>query len=66
MDQRKKIIDVFNDEFEKQIKTHKTHKDAYEATENKFISRVGFNQYSSYESFKNARSKYMRKNKDTK
>jgi hypothetical protein len=51
----------FNSEFENEIGKHSTYQQAYEATEAKFNQRVGYNQYSSWDSFKNVRSRKLRK-----
>ena len=50
----------FNEEFEKEIGRHPTYQKAYEATEEKFNQRVGFNQYSGYDSFRMVRGRKLR------
>lgn len=51
----------FNSEFENQLKSHSTYQEAYKATEKEFVKKVGYNQYSGWNSFKNVRSRKLRK-----
>jgi hypothetical protein len=51
----------FNSEFEKEIGKHSTYEQAYLATEQKFNQSIGFNQYSGWDSFKNLRSRKLKK-----
>lgn len=60
MEGRLQRFNHFNSEFEKQIGSHNTYQKAYEATEEVFKNRVGYNQYSSWDSFKNVRSRKLR------
>jgi hypothetical protein len=60
-DSRKARFNHFNSEFETEIGRHSTYQKAYEATEEKFKQRVGYPQYSSWDSFKNVRSRIMNK-----
>lgn len=53
-------FDSFNTEFENQLSKQPTYRKAYEATEEIFKGRVGFNQYSSWDSWKNVRSRKLR------
>jgi hypothetical protein len=53
----------FNSEFENEIGKHQTYQEAYHATEQKFKEKVGFNQYSGWDSFKNLRSRNLKKKK---
>jgi hypothetical protein len=63
MEGRLARFNTFNSEFENQIKSHPTYKEAYHATEEKFKNQVGFSQYSSWDSFKNVRSRQHKKKK---
>lgn len=51
----------FNSEFEDQLTKHSSYRQAYEATEDLFRERVGHSYYSGYDSFKNVRSRKLRK-----
>lgn len=53
-------VSVFYDEFETQLKSHNTYREAYEATEEKFKEAFGFQNYSGYDSFKSARNRKLR------
>lgn len=61
MEGRLQRFNHFNSEFEKQIGSHSTYRAAYEATEAEFNKRVGYNQYSNWDSFKNVRSRKLRR-----
>lgn len=64
IDSRMSRFNAFNSEFEAQLSHHKTHGDAYLATEEKFKLAVGYNQYSGLDSFKTLRSrKFKQKRK---
>ncbi len=54
-----KVFDIFNTEFEKQLQAAKTYRDAFYATQ----ERLGFDVYSSFESFKSTRTYHRRKTK---
>lgn len=51
----------FNSEFENQLTKHSSYRQAYEATEQSHIERVGYPCYSGYDSFKTFRSRKLRK-----
>jgi hypothetical protein len=51
----------FNSEFETQLSKQPTYRQAYEATEQIFKQKVGYNQYSGWDSWKNLRSRKLKK-----
>jgi hypothetical protein len=50
----------FNSEFEDEIGKHPTYEKAYLATEERFKQKVGFNQYSGYDSFRTVRGRSLK------
>lgn len=50
----------FNSEFENQLKSQPTYREAYHATEEKFKEKNGFTNYTGWDSFKNVRSRKLR------
>lgn len=61
MEGRLARFNSFNSVFEDQLSKHATYRQAYEATEQTFRERVGHSYYSGYDSFKNVRSRKLRK-----
>lgn len=61
MEGRLQRFNHFNSEFENQIGKHETYRQAYEATEAEFKEKVGYSQYSGWDSFKNVRSRQHKK-----
>jgi hypothetical protein len=54
-------FEIFNSEFEAQLSKQPTYRQAYEATEEIFKEKAGFSQYSSWDSWKNVRSRKLRR-----
>jgi hypothetical protein len=51
----------FENRFIYNIKKTKTYKDAYQKTENEYVDTFGKRRYSSYDSFRNVRNRYLKK-----
>lgn len=56
IESRESRFDRFNSEFENELPKQPTYRQAYEATEQKFIDLVGHQYYKDYNSFKSWRS----------
>ncbi len=57
-----RAFDVFNQQFEEALSEHKyNYRETFEAVNESFRDKIGFLIYSSYESFKNARSRAHKK-----
>lgn len=54
-------FDTFNAVFENELSKQPTYRQAYEATEKIFEDKIGFPQYSSWDSWKNVRSRKLRR-----